>query len=147
MHDHAHTWATLINAEGGIAHRATLGGSRTNLSLYSTYYDKGLLSPVPKTGQYPKKLVYKFGPLAFGWQPNGNGPPAPTAEQIGLIKRRAAAKGLLASKMKQEMDDIDEFDDDDSRSTATAMAIVAAAGQRAAAAAAASQMGRPWGSP
>lgn len=23
--------------------------------------------PVPKTGLYPKKLVYKFGPGAHGW--------------------------------------------------------------------------------
>jgi hypothetical protein len=27
-----------------------------------TYYEKQILVPVPKTGLYPKKLVYKFGP-------------------------------------------------------------------------------------
>ncbi|CAJ0563507.1 unnamed protein product, partial [Mesorhabditis spiculigera] len=32
-----------------------------------TYYDKQILVPVPKTGLYPKKLVYKFGPGAQGW--------------------------------------------------------------------------------
>uniref|UniRef100_A0A915DNQ8 Uncharacterized protein n=1 Tax=Ditylenchus dipsaci TaxID=166011 RepID=A0A915DNQ8_9BILA len=32
-----------------------------------TYYEKQILVPVPKTGLYPKKLVYKFGPLAHGW--------------------------------------------------------------------------------
>uniref|UniRef100_A0A915J0S3 Uncharacterized protein n=1 Tax=Romanomermis culicivorax TaxID=13658 RepID=A0A915J0S3_ROMCU len=33
-----------------------------------TYYEKKILEPVPKTGLYPKKLVYKFGPCAYGWQ-------------------------------------------------------------------------------
>jgi len=33
-----------------------------------TYYEKQILVPVPKTGLYPKKLVYKFGPNAKGWQ-------------------------------------------------------------------------------
>uniref|UniRef100_A0A0K0ESN2 ETS domain-containing protein n=1 Tax=Strongyloides stercoralis TaxID=6248 RepID=A0A0K0ESN2_STRER len=33
-----------------------------------TYYEKQILVPVPKTGLYPKKLVYKFGPCAFGWK-------------------------------------------------------------------------------
>uniref|UniRef100_A0A7E4VFH3 ETS domain-containing protein n=1 Tax=Panagrellus redivivus TaxID=6233 RepID=A0A7E4VFH3_PANRE len=32
-----------------------------------TYYEKNILVPVPKTGLYPKKLVYKFGPGAHGW--------------------------------------------------------------------------------
>ncbi|CAD5222090.1 unnamed protein product [Bursaphelenchus xylophilus] len=32
-----------------------------------TYYEKQILVPVPKTGLYPKKLVYKFGPGAHGW--------------------------------------------------------------------------------
>ncbi|VDM25978.1 unnamed protein product [Toxocara canis] len=32
-----------------------------------TYYEKQILVPVPKTGLYPKKLVYKFGPSAHGW--------------------------------------------------------------------------------
>uniref|UniRef100_A0A6F7QAF0 Ets-domain protein n=1 Tax=Haemonchus contortus TaxID=6289 RepID=A0A6F7QAF0_HAECO len=32
-----------------------------------TYYEKRILVPVPKTGLYPKKLVYKFGPGAQGW--------------------------------------------------------------------------------
>ncbi|KAI1731976.1 ets-domain-containing protein [Ditylenchus destructor] len=32
-----------------------------------TYYEKQILVPVPKTGLYPKKLVYKFGPCAHGW--------------------------------------------------------------------------------
>ncbi|VDM99736.1 unnamed protein product [Thelazia callipaeda] len=32
-----------------------------------TYYEKQILVPVPKTGLYPKKLVYKFGPSAEGW--------------------------------------------------------------------------------
>ncbi|KAK6109659.1 Ets-domain family protein [Brugia pahangi] len=31
-----------------------------------TYYEKRILVPVPKTGLYPKKLVYKFGPSALG---------------------------------------------------------------------------------
>uniref|UniRef100_A0A914YRZ7 ETS domain-containing protein n=1 Tax=Panagrolaimus superbus TaxID=310955 RepID=A0A914YRZ7_9BILA len=31
-----------------------------------TYYEKQILVPVPKTGLYPKKLVYKFGPGANG---------------------------------------------------------------------------------
>jgi hypothetical protein len=35
-----------------------------------TYYEKHILVPVPKTGLYPKKLVYKFGPSAFGWSAN-----------------------------------------------------------------------------
>ncbi|CAG9529926.1 unnamed protein product [Cercopithifilaria johnstoni] len=30
-----------------------------------TYYEKRILVPVPKTGLYPKKLVYKFGPSAL----------------------------------------------------------------------------------
>ncbi|CAI4232168.1 unnamed protein product [Auanema sp. JU1783] len=30
-----------------------------------TYYEKQILVPVPKTGIYPKKLVYKFGPGAY----------------------------------------------------------------------------------
>lgn len=34
---------------------------------FRTYYDKQILVPVPKTGLYPKKLVYKFGPGAHGW--------------------------------------------------------------------------------
>jgi ETS factor family protein len=33
-----------------------------------TYYEKQILVPVPKTGLYPKKLVYKFGPGAHGVQ-------------------------------------------------------------------------------
>lgn len=33
-----------------------------------TYYEKQILVPVPKTGLYPKKLVYKFGPGAHGWE-------------------------------------------------------------------------------
>ncbi|CAJ0562505.1 unnamed protein product, partial [Mesorhabditis spiculigera] len=33
-----------------------------------TYYEKQILVPVPKTGLYPKKLVYKFGPAAHGWR-------------------------------------------------------------------------------
>uniref|UniRef100_A0A0K0FE30 PNT domain-containing protein n=1 Tax=Strongyloides venezuelensis TaxID=75913 RepID=A0A0K0FE30_STRVS len=33
-----------------------------------TYYEKQILVPVPKTGLYPKKLVYKFGPCAHGWK-------------------------------------------------------------------------------
>uniref|UniRef100_A0A1I7T9S7 Ets-domain protein n=1 Tax=Caenorhabditis tropicalis TaxID=1561998 RepID=A0A1I7T9S7_9PELO len=33
-----------------------------------TYYEKQILVPVPKTGMYPKKLVYKFGPGAHGWE-------------------------------------------------------------------------------
>uniref|UniRef100_A0A158R683 ETS domain-containing protein n=1 Tax=Syphacia muris TaxID=451379 RepID=A0A158R683_9BILA len=33
-----------------------------------TYYDKQILVPVPKTGLYPKKLVYKFGPGAEEWE-------------------------------------------------------------------------------
>ncbi|CAJ0933233.1 unnamed protein product, partial [Mesorhabditis belari] len=33
-----------------------------------TYYEKQILVPVPKTGLYPKKLVYKFGPCSHGWQ-------------------------------------------------------------------------------
>ncbi|GMR61691.1 hypothetical protein PMAYCL1PPCAC_31886, partial [Pristionchus mayeri] len=33
-----------------------------------TYYEKQILVPVPKTGLYPKKLVYKFGPGATGWE-------------------------------------------------------------------------------
>ncbi|GMT05842.1 hypothetical protein PENTCL1PPCAC_28016, partial [Pristionchus entomophagus] len=33
-----------------------------------TYYEKQILVPVPKTGLYPKKLVYKFGPGALGWE-------------------------------------------------------------------------------
>ena len=33
---------------------------------------------MPKTGLYPKKLVYKFGPLAHGWrQDGGPAPPSP----------------------------------------------------------------------
>ncbi|XP_076369904.1 ETS homologous factor-like isoform X4 [Tachypleus tridentatus] len=36
-----------------------------------TYYNVGILSPVPKNEGLPKKLVYKFGPRASGWrQPN-----------------------------------------------------------------------------
>lgn len=34
---------------------------------FRTYYEKQILVPVPKTGLYPKKLVYKFGPGAHGW--------------------------------------------------------------------------------
>ena len=34
---------------------------------FSTYYEKQILLPVPKTGLYPKKLVYRFGPSAHGW--------------------------------------------------------------------------------
>lgn len=34
---------------------------------FRTYYEKLILVPVPKTGLYPKKLVYKFGPNAHGW--------------------------------------------------------------------------------
>ena len=37
------------------------------LLVFRTYYDKQILVPVPKTGAYPKKLVYKFGPLSHGW--------------------------------------------------------------------------------
>ncbi|KAF7639626.1 hypothetical protein Mgra_00000951 [Meloidogyne graminicola] len=33
-----------------------------------TYYEKEILVPVPKSGLYPKKLVYKFGPSAMGWK-------------------------------------------------------------------------------
>uniref|UniRef100_A0A183CBA8 ETS domain-containing protein n=1 Tax=Globodera pallida TaxID=36090 RepID=A0A183CBA8_GLOPA len=33
-----------------------------------TYYEKEILVPVPKSGLYPKKLVYKFGPTAHGWR-------------------------------------------------------------------------------
>lgn len=33
-----------------------------------TYYEKQILEPVPKTGLYPKKLVYKFGPSAHDWR-------------------------------------------------------------------------------
>nr|CAD2169191.1 unnamed protein product [Meloidogyne enterolobii] len=33
-----------------------------------TYYEKQILVPVPKSGLYPKKLVYKFGPSAMGWK-------------------------------------------------------------------------------
>ncbi|KAL3112784.1 hypothetical protein niasHT_019758 [Heterodera trifolii] len=33
-----------------------------------TYYEKQILVPVPKSGLYPKKLVYKFGPTAHGWR-------------------------------------------------------------------------------
>uniref|UniRef100_A0AC35U4Y1 ETS domain-containing protein n=1 Tax=Rhabditophanes sp. KR3021 TaxID=114890 RepID=A0AC35U4Y1_9BILA len=33
-----------------------------------TYYEKKILEPVPKTGLYPKKLVYKFGVGSFGWK-------------------------------------------------------------------------------
>ena len=33
-----------------------------------TYYEKEILVPVPKSGLYPKKLVYKFGPCAMGWK-------------------------------------------------------------------------------
>ncbi|GFG36446.1 hypothetical protein Cfor_11880, partial [Coptotermes formosanus] len=32
------------------------------------YYATRILDPVPKTGRYPKKLVYKFGPAALGWR-------------------------------------------------------------------------------
>lgn len=39
--------------------------------FFRTYYEKKILVPVPKTGLYPKKLVYKFGPTAHGWQ-NGS---------------------------------------------------------------------------
>lgn len=34
------------------------------MCLFRTYYEKKILVPVPKTGLYPKKLVYKFGPNA-----------------------------------------------------------------------------------
>lgn len=33
-----------------------------------TYYSSQYLEPVPKTGKYPKKLVYKFGRSSHGWQ-------------------------------------------------------------------------------
>ncbi|KAF8356005.1 svh-5 [Pristionchus pacificus] len=61
-----------------------------------TYYEKQILVPVPKTGLYPKKLVYKyyyntkillpvsgrrlvykFGPSAYSWNAEG-GPAAPS---------------------------------------------------------------------
>lgn len=34
----------------------------------STYYNSGYLDPVPKTDGLPKKLIYKFGQKATGWQ-------------------------------------------------------------------------------
>ncbi|XP_022241007.1 ETS-related transcription factor Elf-5-like isoform X2 [Limulus polyphemus] len=33
-----------------------------------TYYNVGILAPVPKNEGLPKKLVYKFGPRATGWR-------------------------------------------------------------------------------
>lgn len=35
---------------------------------FRTYYEKEILVPVPKSGLYPKKLVYKFGSSAHGWR-------------------------------------------------------------------------------
>lgn len=42
------------------------------LFFYRTYYASKILVPVPKNGRYPKKLVYKFGPTAHGWQYDPN---------------------------------------------------------------------------
>lgn len=74
----------------------------------STYYDKSILSPVPKTGIYPKKLVYKFGPLAHSWRQDG-GPPPPTAAMIAEYERHAG------KKVKSEP----SGNDDDNASTVT----------------------------
>jgi hypothetical protein len=72
---------------------------------------------VPKTGQFPKKLVYKFGPLAYGWHSNDDGPPMPSAVEIGLAKRRAklkaAAKTLVGRTVKHESPEEDDDDEDD----------------------------------
>lgn len=42
-----------------------MGVSVHEAALSRTYYEKRILVPVPKTGLYPKKLVYKFGPAAL----------------------------------------------------------------------------------
>lgn len=51
---------------------------------FRTYYEKQILVPVPKTGLYPKKLVYKFGPNAKGWQ---NTNVAPISSTISKMSR------------------------------------------------------------
>lgn len=66
-------------------------------STFRTYYEKLILVPVPKTGLYPKKLVYKFGPNAHGWNTMGG-----------------SAKAL--SGVKDEPDDDDDEDDDGNNS-------------------------------
>uniref|UniRef100_A0A914XRF8 ETS domain-containing protein n=1 Tax=Plectus sambesii TaxID=2011161 RepID=A0A914XRF8_9BILA len=59
-----------------------------------TYYEKLILVPVPKTGLYPKKLVYKFGPNAHGW-----------STLPGAV--------MASSNVKDEPEDDDDDDDDD----------------------------------
>lgn len=50
-----------------------------------TYYEKKILEPVPKTGLYPKKLVYKFGPSSHGWRKNSNSTAANSSSGSGQL--------------------------------------------------------------